>query len=160
MNHRSPLTLLLLCPLLLQWACISCHTQKQVVSTTSQVGSTEISRTLAANSLIDLFDTIIFTPATSPTEATHNPATSPAVSLPFIIRRHAQLTSHATVSDTTRQQAQLARTDSTTRLNNLYPYPSESFKCVKLVFSLVVVIIIVSIAIGKFMVTRIERRQP
>lgn len=149
---------LLLCPLLLQGFLTSCHTHKTLTTTTSQVSSTEIFRALAAHSSIDFVDTILFTPATSPAEAPQKPTTNPAVSLPFIIRRHAQLTSHATTSDTTRQQTQLARTDSTTRLNNLYPYPQKSFKCVNLVFSLVVVIIVVSIAIGKFMVTRIVRR--
>lgn len=156
-RHHLHLTLLL-CTLLLLGFITSCHTHKTLTTTTSQVSSTEIFRALAAHSSIDFVGTILFTPATSPAEAPQESATNPAVSLPFIIRRHAQITSHATVSDTTRQQAQMARTDSTTRLNNLYPYPSKSFKGVNLVFSLVIVIIVVSIAIGEFMVTRIGRR--
>ena len=158
MNHNHLPIILLLCTLLLQGCLTSCHTHKTITTAESSLSSTEIFRALAAHSSIDFVDTILFTPDTSPAEAPQKPVTNPTVSLPFIIRRHAQLTRHATVSDTTHQQTQMARTDSTSRLNNLYPYPSSSFKGVKLVFSLVVVIIVVSIAIGKFMVTRIVRR--
>lgn len=117
MNRNSLLPILLLCPLLIQWATLSCNTQRQVVTTNSQVGSTEISRALAANSLIDLFDTILFTPATSPTEAPHNPATNPTVSVPFVITRHkaVHLSHHST--DTTRKHSHQQSTDTTFHSN-------------------------------------------
>lgn len=143
-----------------QLALMSCHHGSTRVSTISQLGSTEISRALATNSFIDLFDTILFTPATSPTEAPHNPAANPAVSLPFIITRHkaVNLSHHST--DTTRQHSHQQSTDTTFHSNIHSVTDIARVNSVATNFVRGTLVLFPLTAVGIFIIMLYKRRHP
>mgnify|MGYP003300127991 CR=1 FL=1 len=140
-----------------QLALVSCHHGSTKVSTISQLGSTEILRSLAANLQIGVIDTTLFTPATSPTELPYKPTTSTPVSLPFNIHRrtHIRMTTNAT--DTTQRRSYQTNTKNETS----HPIEYNCNKYWRIVsyptFYFALVIVIVSIAFGKFMVKTLKR---
>lgn len=136
---------------------MSCHHGSTQVSTISQLGSTEILRSLAANLQIDVIDTTLFTPATSPTELPYKPTTSTPVSLPFNIHRHTRIQMTANATDTTQQRSYQTNTKNETshpiKYNcntywKIFSYPT---------FIFVLVFVLLSIAFGKFMVKALKR---
>lgn len=140
-----------------QLAIVSCHHGYTQVSTISQLGSTEILRSLAANLQIDVIDTTLFTPATSPTELPYKPTTSTPVTLPFSIHRHTQIQMTANATDTTQQRSYQTNTKNETshpikysccKYWKIFSYPN---------FILAVGIVLLSIAFGKFMVKTLKR---
>lgn len=140
-----------------QLALVSCHHGSTQVSTISQLGSTEILRSLAANLQIDVIDTTLFIPATSPTELPYKPTTSNPVSLPFSIHRHTQIQMTANATDTTQQRSYQTNTKNETshpikysccKYWKVFSYPT---------FIFVLVIVILSKAFGKFMVKTLKR---
>lgn len=143
-----------------QLALMSCHHGSTRVSTISQLGSTKISRALAANSLIDLFDTILFIPATSPTEVPHNLATNPTVSLPFVITRHkaVHLSHHST--DTTRQHSHQQSTDTTFHSNIHSVTDIARVDSVTTNFVRGILVLFSLTAVGIFIIMLYKRRQP
>lgn len=150
--------LCLLCPLLFQRVLTSCKSHRTLTSTTSQVSSTEIFRALAAHSAIDFVDTIIFTPATSPTEAQQKPHTTSYQALPFIIQRHAHLTHHAHATDTTTRQSSTETADTTSC--HAYSCPSfhKSIYSVRFLFICVLAIFVVTMLIYKIMKVHVSKR--
>lgn len=140
-----------------QLALLSCHRGTAKVSTLSQLGSTEILRSLAANLQIDVIDTTLFTPATSPTELPYKPTTSTPVSLPFSIHRHTQIQMTANATDTTQQRSYQTNTKNETshpikysccKYWKVFSYPT---------FIFALVFVLLSIAFGKFMVKALKR---
>lgn len=140
-----------------QLALVSCHHGSTKVSTISQLGSTEILRSLAANLQIDVIDTTLFTPATSPTELPYKPTAKTPVSLPFNIHRHTHIQMTANATDTTQQHSYQTNTKNETSrpieyncnwFRKIVSYPT-------LIFALVSVML--SIAFGKFMVKTLKR---
>lgn len=140
-----------------QLALVSCHHGSTQVSTISQLGSTEILRSLAANLQIDVIDTTLFTPATSPTELPYKPTDNAPVSLPFNMHRrtHIQMTANAT--DTTQRRSYQTNTKNETSL----PIGYNCNKYWRIVsyptFILALISVMLSIAIGKFMVKTLKR---
>lgn len=139
-----------------QLALVSCHHGSTQVSTISQLGSTEILRSLAANLQIDVIDTTLFTPATSPTELPYKPTTSTPVSLPFNIHRHTQIQMTANATDTTQHRSYQTNTKNETsqpikysccKYWKVFSYPT---------FIFVLVFVPLSIAFGKFMVKTLK----
>lgn len=136
---------------------MSCHHGSTQVSTISQLGSTEILRSLAANLQIDVIDTTLFTPATSPTELPYKPTDNTPVSLPFNIHRHTHIQMTANATDTTQSRSYQTNTMNETNLPikyncntywRIFSYPS---------FFLILFIVMLSIAFGKFMVKTLKR---
>ena len=157
MKHRSLIIWVPTAILATQLALVSCHHGSTRVSTLSQLGSTEILRSLAANLQIDVIDTTLFTPATSPTELPYKPTDNTPVSLPFNIHRrtHIQMTANAT--DTTQRRSYQTNTKNETshpigyNCNTYWriiSYPT---------FILALISVILSIAIGKLMVKTLKR---
>lgn len=140
-----------------QLALVSCHHGSTQVSTISQLGSTEILRSLAANLQIDVIDTTLFTSATSPTELPYKPTTSTPVSLPFNIHRHTQIQMTANATDTTQQHSYQTNTKNETK----HPIEYNCNKYFRIVsyptLILALVIVMLSIAFGKFMVKTLKR---
>ena len=140
-----------------QLALVSCHHGHTQVSTISQLGSTEILRSLAANLQIDVIDTTLFTPATSPTELPYKPTDNTPVSLPFNIHRrtHIQMTANAT--DTTQQRSYQTNTKHETNHPIGYNYNTywKIFSYPN--FLIAIFIVMLSIAFGKFMVRTLKR---
>lgn len=140
-----------------QLALVSCHHGHTQVSTISQLGSTEILRSLAANLQIDVIDTTLFTPATSPTELPYEPTDNAPVSLPFNIRRrtHIQMTANAT--DTTQRRSYQSNTKNETSHPIGYNCNTywKIFSYPPFIFALGFVLL--SIAFGKFMVKTLKR---
>lgn len=140
-----------------QLVLVSCHHGSTQVSTISQLGSTEILRSLAANLQIDVIDTTLFTPATSPTELPYKPTDNTPVSLPFNIHRrtHIQMTANAT--DTTQRRSY--QTNSKNETSHPIEYNCNTFR--KIVsyptFYFALVSVMLSIAFGKFMVKTLKR---
>ena len=157
MNHRHLPLILLLCTLLLQGCLTSCHTHKTITTTESSLSSAEILRSLAANLQIDVIDTTLFTPATSPTELPYKPTTSTPVSLPFSIHRHTQIQMTANATDTTQQRSYQTNTKNETSHPNKYSCCKywKVFSYPTFIFALVFVLL--SIAFGKFMVKELKR---
>lgn len=140
-----------------QLALVSCHHGSTQVSTISQLGSTEILRSLAANLQIDVIDTTLFTPATSPTELPYKPTDNTPVSLPFNIRRHTHIVMTANATDTTQRRSYQSNTKNETShpikyncntYSRIFSYPP---------FFLILVFVILPIAFGKFMVKTLKR---
>lgn len=140
-----------------QLALMSCHHGSTQVSTISQLGSTEILRSLVANLQIDVIDTTQFTPATSPTELPYKPTTNTPVSLPFNIHRHTQIQMTAHATDTTQQRSYQTNTKNETshpikysccKYWKIFSYPT---------FIFALVFVLLSIAFGKFMVKTLKR---
>lgn len=136
---------------------MSCHHGSTQVSTISQLGSTEILRSLAANLQIDVIDTTLFTPTTNPAELPYKPTTSTPVSLPFSIHRHTQIQMTANATDTTQQRSYQTNTKNETshpikysccKYWKVFSYPT---------FIFALVFVLLSIAIGKFMVKALKR---
>lgn len=140
-----------------QLALVSCHHGHTQVSTISQLGSTEILRSLAANLQIDVIDTTLFTPATSPTELPYKPTDNAPVSLPFNIRRHTHVQMTANATDTTQRHSYQTNTKNET--SHPIEYNCNTFR--KIVsyptFYFALVIVILSIAFGKFMVKTLKK---
>lgn len=136
---------------------MSCHHGSTKVSTISQLGSTEILRSLAANLQIDVIDTTLFTPATSPTELPYKPTTSTPVSLPFNIHRHTHIQMTANATDTTQQHSYQTNTKNETS----HPIGYNCNKYWRIVsyptFILALISVMLSIAIGKLMVKTLKR---
>lgn len=140
-----------------QLALVSCHHGSTQVSTISQLGSAEILRSLAANLQIDVIDTTLFTPATSPIELPNKPTTNTPVSLPFNIHRHTQIQMTAHATDTTQQRSHQTNTKNETSHPNKYSCYGY-WKIVSYpIFIFVLVIVLLSIAFGKFMVKTLKR---
>lgn len=157
MSHPRRHFIILLCPLILVVVFTSCHTHKTISATHSSLESAELLRELSSHSTIEIVDTILFTPTICPDDAPTQPAANAAVSLPFSIRRHALLTCQSSVRDTAYHQAGITQMDSTARLNNLDPFHTYSFDSVNMNFFSVVAIIVVTILIAGFFITRIRR---
>lgn len=140
-----------------QLALISCHHGSTQVSTISQLGSTEILRSLAANLQIDVIDTTLFTPATSPTELPYKPTDNTPGSLPFNIHRrtHIQMTANAT--DTTQHRSYQTNTKNET--SHPIGYNCNTYWGIVSYPTLILALISVmlSIAIGKLMVKTWKR---
>lgn len=140
-----------------QLAFMSCHHGSTQVSTISQLGSTEILRSLAANLQIDVIDTTLFTPATSPTELPYKSTDNTPVSLPFNIHRHTHIQMTANATDTTQQRSYQTNTKNET--SHPIEYNCNWFRKIvsypTLIFALVSVML--SIAFGKFMVKTLKR---
>lgn len=139
-------------------ALVSCHHGSTKVSTISQLGSTEILRSLAANLQIDVIDTTLFTPATSSTELPYKPTVDTPVSLPYNIHRHTHIQMKANATDSTQQHSYQTNTKNETshpieyncnKYWKIFSYPT-------LVFALVIVML--SIAFGKILVKMTKRR--
>lgn len=158
MSHTHRHLIMLLCPLILMVVLTSCHTHKTISATHSTLESAELLRELSSHSTIEIVDTILFTPTICPDDAPTQPAANAAVPLPFSIRRHALLTCQSSVRDTAYHQAGITQMDSTARLNNLDPFHSYGFDSVNMNFFSVIAIIVVTILIAGFFITRIRRR--
>lgn len=140
-----------------QLALLSCHHGSTKVSTISQLGSTEILRSLAANLQIDVIDTTLFTPATSPTELPYKPTDNTPVSLPFNIRRHTHIKMTANATDTTQRRSYQTNTKNETSHPIGYNCNTywKVFSYPPFIFALGFVLL--SIAFGKFMVKTLKR---
>lgn len=140
-----------------QLAFMSCHHGSTQVSTISQLGSTEILRSLAANLQIDVIDTTLFTPATSPTELPYKPTDNTPVSLPFNIHRHTHIQMKANATDTTQSRSYQTNTMNETKHPIKYNCCTywKIFSYPPFIFALMIVIL--SIAFGKFMVKTLKR---
>lgn len=157
MKHRWLIILVPTAILTTLLALVSCHHGSNQVSTISQLGSTEILRSLTANLQIDVIDTTLFTPDTSPTELPYKPTDNTPVSLPFSIHRHTQIQMTANATDTTQRRSYQTNTKNETshpigyncnKYWGIFSYPT---------FILALISVMLSIAFGKFMVKTLKR---
>lgn len=138
-------------------ALMSCHHGSTQVSTISQLGSTEILRSLAANLQIDVIDTTLFTPATSPTELPYKPTDNTPVSLPFNIHRHTHIQMTANATDTTQRRSYHTNTKNET--SRPIGYNCNTYWKIFSYhpFILALGFVLLPIAIGKLMVKTCKR---
>ena len=157
MKHRWLIIWVPAAILATQLALVSCHHGSTKVSTISQLGSTEILRSLAANLQIDVIDTTLFTPATSPTELPYKPTDNTPVSLPFNIHRRTLIKMKADATDTTQHRSYQTNTE--TKTSHPIGYNCNTYwRIISYpTFILALISVMLSIAFGKFMVKTLKR---